>query len=218
MIGLGSVLRRRSMTRRRDQRRLLRKGASLSEIGQAMVESVFVIMLLCLIFWGFLQAALLYNHERVLQFASFAAARSATVGFQRTPIDYVLHSYRVAAIPASGAMLAPTSPGATYQNWTGANQQLQQLGAEITLIPLYLRYDPRGNLNYAYWDQYDMRPNFSQNPLTATMLTEQHDQEHPLEMPMVGAFYGLNRGTNATVMMMHNITTEMASQCQYYLQ
>jgi hypothetical protein len=180
-----------------------------------MVESVFVIMLLCLIFWGFLQAAILYNHERVLQFASFATARSATVGFQ--PALY-LRSYRVAAIPASGTMVAPVD-GRNTGAWTGANQQMQQLGVETLLIPLYLRQAPGGNLNYAYWDQYNMQPTILPgNPLTTTMLSEQHDQEHPLEMPMVGAYYRLNRGTNATITMMHDIRTDIASHCQYYLQ
>lgn len=174
-----------------------------------MVESVFVIMLLCLIFWGFLQAALLYNHERVLQFASFASARSATVGFQQ---DFYNRSYRVAAIAASGTMLEPTA------NWTGGNQQLQQLGVETTIIPLYLRHAPTGNMDYAYWAPYNMLPNIQPNPLTATMLGEQHDQDHPLEMPMVGAYYSLNRGTNAVITMMRNIRTDMASHCQYYLQ
>lgn len=174
-----------------------------------MVESVFVIMLLCLIFWGFLQAALLYNHERVLQFASFATARSATVGFLP---ELYLRSYRVAAIPASGTMLAPN------QNWSGANQQMQQLGTETMLIPLYLRQDPTGNLNYTYWDQYNMRPTILPNVPSANMLEETHVQEHPLEMPMAGAYYRLNRGTNATVQMMGNIKTDMAWHYTFYLQ
>lgn len=174
-----------------------------------MVESVFVIMLLCLIFWGLLQAALLYNHERVLQFASFASARSATVGFQQ---DFYNRSYRVAAIPASGTMLAPN------QNWTGANQQLQQLGTETMLIPLYLRRAPTGNLDYSFWDRYNMLPNILPNVPSANMLEESHVQEHPLEMPMVGAYYNLNRGTNATVQMMSNIRTDMAWHYTFYLQ
>ena len=86
------------------------------------------------------------------------------------------------------------------------------------LIPLYLRWAPTGNLDYAYWDQYNMLPQVLPNPLASTMLGEQHDQEYPLEMPMVGAYYTLNRGTNATITMMHNIRTDMASHCQYYLQ
>jgi hypothetical protein len=179
-----------------------------------MVESVFVIMLLCLIFWGFLQAALLYNHERVLHFASFATARSATVGFLP---ELYLRSYRVAAIPASGTMLSPVD-GRNSGAWSGQNQQAQQLGVETLLIPLYLRRVPEGNLNYAYWDQYNMQPGIQGNPLSATMIGEQHDQEHPMEMPMVGAYYRLNRGTNATIMMMGNIRSDVASHCQLYLQ
>ena len=203
------------MTRRRNHERWLRLGAGRAAGGQSMVESVVVILLLCLIFWGFLQAALLYNHERVLQFASFATARSATVGFQP---ELYLRSYRVAAIPASGTMLAPIDSRSSG-NWTGPNQQAQQLGVETMLIPLYLRRAPTGNLNYTYWDQYNMQPGIQPgNPLSSTMLGEQHDQEHPLEMPMVGAYYRLNRGTNATITMMRDIRTEIASHCQFYLQ
>jgi len=170
-----------------------------------VVESFFVIMLLCLIFWGFLQAALLYNHERVLQFASFAAARSAAVGYQQ---EIYKRAYRVAAIPASGAMLAPTA------NWTGPNQQYQQLGVELpSLIPQYLGMAPTGNMDYTYWDQYDMRPTII---ATATMMTEQHGQQYPIEMPIIS--YVLYGQTNSTITMMGNITTSMAAHYPFFLQ
>ncbi|MCX6910101.1 MAG: hypothetical protein NTY01_18945 [Verrucomicrobia bacterium] len=169
-----------------------------------MVESVFVIMLLCLIFWGFLQAAVLYNHERVLQFASFASARSATVGFNT---ETYLRAYRAAAIPASGTMLSP-GRGMT---------QMEQLGLETMIIPLYLNQAVGGNMDYGHWDRYSMRPNVSANTATR-MLSENHDQEHPLEMPMVGAYYRINRGTNATIMMMQNIRTDLGLHYEHYLQ
>ncbi len=169
-----------------------------------MVESVFVIMLLCLIFWGFLQAAILYNHERVLQFASFASARSAAVGFNQ---ETYLRAYRAAAIPAAGTML---SPG---QNMS----QMEQLALETITIPLYLNRAVGGNMDYAYWGQYNMAPVISENTATR-MLSENHNQEHPLEMPMVGAFYRLNRGTNATVSMMQNTRTDLGLHYEHYLQ
>ncbi|OHE82680.1 MAG: hypothetical protein A2107_09050 [Verrucomicrobia bacterium GWF2_62_7] len=184
---------------------MLRQGASRPNGGQAMVESVFVIMLLCLIFWGFLQAALLYNHERVLQFASFASARSATVGFNQ---ETYLRAYRAAAIPASGTM---RSPG---QNMS----QMDQLALETIIIPLYLNRAVGGNMDYGYWDQYNMRPIILPDTPAPRMLEETHVQEHPLEMPMVGAFYRLNRGTNATVSMMQNTRTDLGLHYEHYLQ
>jgi len=193
------------MTRRRDHRRWLRKGLSLAASGQAMVESVFVIMLLCLIFWGFLQAAILYNHERVLQFASFASARSATVGFNQ---ETYLRAYRAAAIPASGTML---SPG---RNMT----QMEQLALETMIIPLYLNQAVEGNMDYGHWDRYNMRPIILTGTPGTRMLEETHAQEHPLEMPMVGAYYRINRGTNATISMMQNTRSDLAWHYEHYLQ
>lgn len=169
-----------------------------------MVESVFVIMLLCLIFWGFLQVAVLYNHERVLQFASFASARSAAVGFNQ---ETYLRAYRAAAIPASGAMLSPD------QN----RSQMEQLGIETIVIPLYLNQAVRGDMDYVYWGQYNMQPGISANTATR-ILSETHIQEHPLEMPMVGAYYRLNGGTNATINMMQNIRTDLGLHYEHYLQ
>lgn len=192
------------MTRHRDHRWLLQQGARRANGGQSMVESVFVIMVLCLIFWGFLQAALLYNHERVLQFASFASARSAAVGFNQ---ETSKRAYRVAAIPASGTMLSPD------QN----RSQMEQLGIETIAIPLYLNQAVGGNMDYAYWDRYSMVPNISANTATR-VLSENHDQEHPLEMPMVGAYYRLNHGTNSTINMMQNIRTDLGLHYERYLQ
>jgi hypothetical protein len=151
-----------------------------------------------------LQAAILYNHERVLQFASFAAARSATVGFNT---ETYTRAYRAAAIPASGTML---SPG---RNMT----QMEQLALETMVIPLYLNRAVGGDMNYGHWDPYNMRAVISENRSTR-MLSENHDQEHPLEMPMVGAYYRLNGQTNATIWMMQNNRTDLGLHYEHYLQ
>jgi len=169
-----------------------------------MVESVFVIMLLCLIFWGFLQVALLYNHERILQFASFASARSAAVGFS---YETYRRAYRAAAIGASGL-----------------NRDLQGMDSrdmpanELVIIPSYVWQN--AEMDYQYWVDYRMNPDISPSGQSAgslSMISEAHSQEHPLEMPMVGAYYRLNRGTNATVWMMGNIKTDIASHYPLYL-
>ncbi len=180
--------------------------------GQTVVESFFVILLLCLMFWGFLQAALLYNHERVLQFASFAAARSASVGFRS---EVYTRAYRVASIAASGAMLAPVN-STTSGNWTGANQQMQQLGVEQPIIPLYLGMASTRNLDYDYWDRYDMQPRITGAGSQSITVTEQHDQAYPIEMPIIS--YILYGQTNSTIRMMGHTVSSMANHSQLYLQ
>ena len=130
-----------------------------NEGGQSIVESCLVIILVCLIFFGFLQVALLYNDERVLQFASFAAARSATVGFNQ---DTFTRAYRAAAIPASGTNLAAKGLGPK-----------ELLGLERIGIPLYLNNDPVANLNYDYWDSMDMTPQIYPDS-AAMLLAEYH--------------------------------------------
>ena len=168
--------------------------------GQSLVESCVVIMVVLLIFHGFLQAALLYNHERVLQFASFASARSATVGFNE---DVYTRAYRAAAIPASGLMRTP-----------GPNQsQPAQLGLETAIIPCYLNPEnSAGILQYEYWDTYRMDPVITGGGAT---IQEYHHQEHPLQIwkdsGLLWAFYGRDTVTIAN-------DVSMGLHYQHYLQ
>lgn len=146
-----------------------RAGAS----GQSIVESTLVILLVCLIFFGFLQVAVLYNHERVLQFASFAAARSATVGFLPEIYD---RAYKVAAIPASGSNLTLTAAGPK-----------ELLAYEQITIPLYLNRAVA--MDYEYWEEPGMSPVIQFNTPGSGMLQEFHEQTHPLVIPLAGAYY-----------------------------
>ncbi|MCX7824070.1 MAG: hypothetical protein N2689_00740 [Verrucomicrobiae bacterium] len=167
--------------------------------GQSLVESCVVVILLCLLFYGFLQVGILYNHERALQFASFAASRSATVGFNS---DVYSRTYRAAAIPASGQMEAPFS---------GLSQR-EQLTYEAPrdidgLIARYLNpLNPQGMLSYEFWDPYQMDPNITAG---GAVLTESHQQEHPLQIlrdsGLLRAFYGSDtvRIPSETVMGCH---------------
>lgn len=72
--------------------------------GQAMIESVFVIILACLCFLAVFQFTNLFTSKAVLEHAAARAARTRTVGFNQFMVE---KSARVAAIPASGKRLVP---------------------------------------------------------------------------------------------------------------
>ncbi len=76
--------------------------------GQAMIESVFVIIVLCLAFLAAFQYARLFEYKTVLTHAAARSARARAVGFNRWMIE---KSARVAAIPASGRRLNPPPSG-----------------------------------------------------------------------------------------------------------
>jgi len=76
--------------------------------GQAMIESVFVIILTSLIFLALFQYANLFSSKIILTHAAARAARCRSVGFNGW---MVLKSARVAAIPAAGKRLIPERAG-----------------------------------------------------------------------------------------------------------
>jgi hypothetical protein len=161
----------KTMSRRTNAERRLCRRAS-GEGGQSLVESCFVIILLCLIFFGFLQVGILYNHERVLQLASFISARSATVGFNE---EVYSRAYRAAAVAASGHMEAP------FSNISEQEQLRYEAPRNIDgLIGRYINpLNSRGILDYQYWDPYQMEPNITAG---GTTLQETHKQAHPMEI------------------------------------
>ncbi len=76
--------------------------------GQAMAESIVVILLLCICFLAFFQYAHLFACKTILNHAATRAARARTVGFNHW---MVRKSALVAAIPASGDRLTPPPSG-----------------------------------------------------------------------------------------------------------
>ena len=76
--------------------------------GQAMIESLIVIILACFCFLAIFQYANLFASKAVLSHAAARAARSRAVGFNQWMVE---KSARVAAIPASGARITPASVG-----------------------------------------------------------------------------------------------------------
>lgn len=72
--------------------------------GQAMVESLVVILVVCLMLFALLQVAQAFAYRETMRHAAARAARARTVGFNRWMCEKVM---RVAAIPAAGKMLEP---------------------------------------------------------------------------------------------------------------
>lgn len=74
-----------------------------------MIESVIVMLVLCLLFFGLFQLAHGFARREVLRHAAARAARARTVGFNGWMVTKVM---RTAAIPNAGRMLQPvTVPG-----------------------------------------------------------------------------------------------------------
>jgi len=136
--------------------------------GQAMIESVFVIILTSLIFLALFQYANLFSSKIILTHAAARAARCRSVGFNKW---MVMKSARVASIPAAGKRIIPAYTGidpaitAALQNnrideiWDLAlRSSTRSPGAmlEIGRIPDYMGSvnDPTAEqlLDYEYWE------------------------------------------------------------------
>lgn len=72
--------------------------------GQAMVESIIIILITLSLLFGLLQVAHAFASREILNHAAARAARARTVGFNHWMCQKVM---RVAAIPSSGKMIAP---------------------------------------------------------------------------------------------------------------
>ncbi len=111
-----------------------------SERGSAMVESLFVMLLLCLILFGLLQIFLISAGQMISDYAAFRSARSAAVGFNSY---FVNREGRVKAIGASGNMVEP-------ENSSFFTSKTHQFAYETVAVEEFL--DGRRWLNYEFWD------------------------------------------------------------------
>jgi hypothetical protein len=166
--------------------------------GQAMIESVFVIILACLCFLGIFQYANLFASKAVLSHAATRAARTRAVGFN---IWMVEKSARVAAIPASGKRLTPP-PGELDPSITAAlsrnrvgdiwdlalrsNTRSPSSQMEVGRIPDYMDSintpTSENILNYELWDKLAVNLDESLNldGTTPSTLRVTVRQYHPL--------------------------------------
>ena len=117
-----------------------------AECGQAIIESMLTMIVICLILFGLLQVFQVAVAELITSYSSFTAARSYAVGFSaeesgpwwRTLVD---KSARVAAVAASGKRIYPEDNNLSEQD----------------VIVRYLSNDGQW-LEYEYWwggNEYD---------------------------------------------------------------
>ena len=112
--------------------------ARRSRAAQAYLESILVLLVLFLLLFGFLQAALLYGGRDVLHHAASRAARARAVGFN----DWMAEkAARVAAIPVSGHLLAED---VGWEEEPGADMA----AFELARIPGYLASENHARAQY----------------------------------------------------------------------
>ncbi len=131
-----------------------------NEKGQAILESLIALILVCLVFFGLMQVFYLSMANMTTEYASFCAARSRSVGFRE---ELVKRATKVSLIPASGRLkqlYAGSYNNNGYYNfvgsWTGVETTYQQFHEEASAIPIYLSYGNRPGycmLNYEYWEK-----------------------------------------------------------------
>lgn len=152
----------------------MRPGARKYCRGQATIETVMAVLLLCLICFGLLQVARLYTGQMIAHHAAFVMGRSYVVGFNE---GIVRRAREVGSIGMSGDIEQP----AAY-----ANLSPVQLGSvEPNLIEEFVS-SPGYTMWYQYWDRIDS----SVPVLGAEGLSDFRVRvnNYPLEMPMHRAY------------------------------
>lgn len=79
--------------------------------GQALVESLLVLLVTCLLLFGLLEVSRAFTGREIMRHAAARAARARAVGFNRWMCEKVM---RVAAIPASGTDRIARADGAVF--------------------------------------------------------------------------------------------------------
>ncbi len=179
--------------------------------GQAMLETLLVVLLVCLLLFGLMQAAFVFNAKEVLHHSAARAARAKAVGFNNWMVS---KSQLVAAIPNSGALLEPVvdapqpfldpdlPPGA---NWDRAVSRAAgarrpaKTPLELARIPEFLASDNhlRGAaiLDYEEWANRSFDVSVARSGALAAALGGSGTvratvrQRFPLQMPFVSIIY-----------------------------
>ncbi len=175
---------------------------SRNQGGQAMVETVFTIILTSLVFLALFQYAQLFSSKIILTHAAARAARARTVGFNRW---MMLKSARVAAIPVAGRRLIPERSGvdpaitvALRQNRIGdiwdlalhSNTRSPGIMLERGRVPEYMGTinGPTAEhlLDYELWEDLsvDLNEGFSLDGTTPSDLEVNVRMRHPLLLAM----------------------------------
>ena len=138
------------------------------QAGQAMIESVVIMLVICLLFFGLFQLAHGFANREILRHAAARAARARTVGFNGWMVTKVM---RAAAIPNAGRMLQPVEtfvdaplrqavdtlgPGALWDWALAATPDNARATFERARIPDYLASENSARasyiLDYERWD------------------------------------------------------------------
>jgi len=173
--------------------------------GQALLESLIVILITGVVLFGVLQIAIMYTGREVLQHAAARAARARSVGFNDWMVEKTVNA---AAIPNSGMTTTEEllqielpnllgddlTPGRAF---TRAFRRRPRADAraqmERELVPLYLASENRGRadfiLNYEEWERGSFRIHESGSTFGSGVHRVRVEQNFPLMMPFVPFFF-----------------------------
>ncbi len=199
-----------------------------------MIESCFVLILICLAFFLFFQLCHAFASRDVLDHAAARAARARTVGFNRWMVRKAM---RVAAIPNAGRMLEPAdidagndpvltqalrwmTPGEVWDMAIRSAPTSPKIAVESARIPDYLASPHEGQaaviLDYEKWDEVS----FQQDGLFALGLSDtiRVRVRQPLDMliSVVRAATGVLDGRSPETLRLEG-TAEIESHYSHYL-
>ena len=185
--------------------RMPRKPAPAQVCGQALLESLIVILITGIVLFGGLQIAIIYTGRDVLHHAAARAARARAVGFN----DWMaFKAMRVASIPTSGQMIAPDFEPVNPYPWYGLNHTPgeafswafrrrprpdERAQFERLRIPFYLAAENHGQadfeLNYEEWARGSFADNESGSMFGGGVIRKNISQNFPLQMPFAPFFF-----------------------------
>ncbi len=159
-----------------------------------------MILFVCILLFGLLQAAVVFTGDEILHHAAARAARARSVGFNDWMADKALH---VASIPNSGRMIEPVfqplqnhppfgvnpSPGDAWDGAFTANPGVSERAAfERVRIPAYLASENSGRasyiLNYEEWDRGSFSYSEQGSVFGSDIIRISVSQDFPLKMPL----------------------------------
>ncbi|MDF7807717.1 pilus assembly protein [Pontiellaceae bacterium B12219] len=169
--------------------------------GAAMVEACLVMIMLCLILFGFLQLSHVIMSGNVLRYTAFATARAASVGLNPEMQERVS---LYASIPTAGANANPTTgSGNLFDNHSIGEQMDYAVSRKNTPIDYPGSYEVfvkeafhtaadneyRTVLNFENWETGRTRVQGSTQS-SGGVITSTLQQDLPLTFPFASVFTG----------------------------
>ena len=205
-------------------------GSRTACAGQSLIESCFVVAVICLIFFGLFQISQLFAAKAILTYAAAAGARARTVGFN----DFMVYKVvRAAAIPNAGKMTTPAydPAGSAGGDWWGTATPGEawvrasapgvpasaQYEIERSRIPDYLgttRWSElEGILDYERWDDI----HYGEALATEDFVELSTSQRYPLVFPFARAYYAADTVRLASGDPHHNENIQRERHAPLYL-